>query len=43
MAKGTPCTYRFRVPAGERIEIDDMIRGKVGCYGFKVKDQGFKI
>ena len=30
MAKGTPHTYRFRVPEGERIEIDDMIRGKVG-------------
>lgn len=28
--KGTPCTYRFRVPEGERIEIDDMVRGKVG-------------
>ena len=30
MAKGTPHTYRFRVPEGERVEIDDMIRGKVG-------------
>ena len=30
MAKGTPFVYRFRVPEGERIEIDDMIRGKVG-------------
>ena len=30
MAKGTPFAYRFRVPEGERIEIDDMIRGKVG-------------
>jgi len=27
---GTPYTYRFRVPEGERIEIDDLIRGKVG-------------
>ena len=30
LAKGTPHTYRFRVPEGERVEIDDMIRGKVG-------------
>jgi len=30
MAKGTPHTYRFRVPEGERVEIDDMVRGKVG-------------
>lgn len=29
-AKGTPACYRFRVPEGERVEIDDMIRGKVG-------------
>jgi glutamyl-tRNA synthetase len=28
--KGVPYTYRFRVPEGERIEIDDMVRGKVG-------------
>ena len=28
--KGAPYTYRFRVPEGERIEIDDMVRGKVG-------------
>ena len=31
MDKGVPFTYRFRVPEGERIEIDDMVRGKVGC------------
>jgi len=30
MDKGVPFTYRFRVPEGERIEIDDMVRGKVG-------------
>jgi len=30
LAKGTPHTFRFRVPVGERVEIDDMIRGKVG-------------
>lgn len=30
MEKGVPFTYRFRVPEGERIEIDDMVRGKVG-------------
>ena len=29
-ATGAPYTYRFRVPEGERIEIDDLIRGKVG-------------
>ena len=29
-ATGAPYTYRFRVPEGERIEIDDSIRGKVG-------------
>merc|ERR1719379_1986843 len=28
--KGVPHTYRFRVPEGERVEIDDMVRGKVG-------------
>jgi glutamyl-tRNA synthetase len=28
--KGLSYTYRFRVPEGERIEIDDLIRGKVG-------------
>ncbi|OUS48355.1 putative glutamate-tRNA ligase [Ostreococcus tauri] len=28
--KGVPYTYRFRVPEGERIEIDDLVRGKVG-------------
>ena len=29
-ATGAPYTYRFSVPEGERIEIDDLIRGKVG-------------
>jgi len=28
--KGVPYTYRFRVPEGQRIEIDDLVRGKVG-------------
>lgn len=29
MAKGTPFTYRFRVPKDQTVEIDDYIRGKV--------------
>jgi len=29
MEKGTPFTYRFRVPKDQTVEIDDYIRGKV--------------
>lgn len=29
LAKGTPYTYRFRVPKEGRLKIDDLIRGKV--------------
>lgn len=29
LAKGTPYTYRFRVPKEGRLQIDDLIRGKV--------------
>lgn len=29
MAKGTPCCYRFRVPKGETVTIQDVIRGDV--------------
>jgi glutamyl-tRNA synthetase len=29
MAKGTPCCYRFRVPAGREVAIQDAVRGRV--------------
>ena len=29
LAAGTPCCYRFRVPAGEEVAIDDIVRGRV--------------
>ncbi|KAL2479193.1 Glutamate--tRNA ligase [Forsythia ovata] len=29
LAKGTPCTYRFRVPKEGNLKIDDLIRGEV--------------
>lgn len=29
LAKGTPYTYRFRVPKEGRLKIDDLIRGEV--------------
>ncbi|GBF90708.1 non-discriminatory gln-glu-trna synthetase [Raphidocelis subcapitata] len=29
LAAGTPCCYRFRVPAGKEIAIDDVVRGRV--------------
>lgn len=29
LAKGTPCTYRFRVPKEGSLNIDDLIRGRV--------------
>ena len=29
VAKGTPYTYRFRVPENRRIAINDLIRGEV--------------
>lgn len=29
LAKGTPYTYRFRVPKGRSLGIDDLIRGRV--------------
>jgi glutamyl-tRNA synthetase len=29
LAKGTPCCYRFRVPAAREVAIDDAVRGRV--------------
>lgn len=29
LAKGTPCTYRFRVPKEGSLKINDLIRGEV--------------
>lgn len=29
LKKGTPCCYRFRVPAGREVAIDDAVRGRV--------------
>ncbi|KAI8465731.1 MAG: non-discriminatory gln-glu-trna synthetase [Monoraphidium minutum] len=29
LAAGTPCCYRFRVPAGQEVFIDDIVRGRV--------------
>lgn len=29
LEKGTPCCYRFRVPAGREVAIDDAVRGRV--------------
>jgi glutamyl-tRNA synthetase len=29
LKKGTPCCYRFRVPPGEEVAIDDAVRGRV--------------
>lgn len=29
LEKGTPYTYRFRVPSEGRLKIDDLIRGEV--------------
>ena len=31
LEKGTPYTYRFRVPKGGSLQIDDLIRGEVSC------------
>lgn len=31
LARGTPYTYRFRVPKEGRLKIDDLIRGEVRC------------
>ncbi|CAM9594894.1 unnamed protein product [Chrysoparadoxa australica] len=30
MEAGEPYTYRFKVPKGKRVEIDDLVRGRVG-------------
>lgn len=32
LAKGTPYTYRFRVPSAGYLKIDDLIRGEVYLY-----------
>lgn len=31
LEKGTPYTFRFRVPKEGRLQIDDLIRGQVRC------------
>lgn len=35
LAKGTPYTYRFRVPNEGTLKIDDLIRGEV-CLPFQI-------
>lgn len=35
LAKGTPYTYRFRVPKEGTLKIDDLIRGEV-CLSFQI-------
>lgn len=37
LAKGTPYTYRFRVPKEGTLKIDDLIRGEV-CLSFQIID-----
>lgn len=36
LAKGTPCTYRFRVPKEGSLKINDLIRGEVTHLGIQV-------
>lgn len=36
LEKGTPYTYRFRVPKTGSLKIDDLIRGEVWLAGFPV-------
>lgn len=35
LTKGTPFTYRFRVPKEGSLKIDDLIRGEVSTVIFK--------
>lgn len=36
LEKGTPFTYRFRVPKEGSLKINDLIRGEVSIIGFFV-------
>lgn len=43
LAKGTPFTYRFRVPKEGRIKIDDLIRGEVSFFWIFILAMGFQL
>lgn len=38
LAKGTPFTYRFRVPPEGSLKINDLIRGEVYFFFFQFKN-----